>query len=94
MSLLNPNPDERVTEPLELPNKLKIPSGRLTATWRTWFAKLYYVVSPLGDNGTTLERPTQDLYVGRGYLDLTLGKPIWVQSLNPTVWIDAQGTAV
>lgn len=67
---------------------------RLTDPWRGWFAKLFFVVSPLGDNGTTALRPTKNLYIGRGYLDLTLGKPIWVKSLNPTVWIDATGATV
>jgi hypothetical protein len=42
-------------------------------------------------NGTTANRPTQNLQVGQFYYDTTLGIPIWY---NGTVWKNASGTTV
>ena len=51
------------------------------------------VVKMLKDksSGTTANRPTSDLYIGRPYYDSTLGKPIWWAG---TVWKDSAGTTV
>lgn len=46
------------------------------------------------ESGTTTNRPTQNLYVGRIYFDTTLGKQINVKSISPTVWVDGNGTVV
>jgi hypothetical protein len=40
--------------------------------------------------GTTAQRPATNLFVGRQYLDTTLGKPIW---WNGTNWSDAMGNS-
>jgi hypothetical protein len=50
---------------------------------------------PLGGllSGDTGSRPA-DPAVGVSYFDTTVGKPIWVQSLSPVVWVDATGTVV
>ena len=42
-------------------------------------------------NGTTADRPTQNLQIGQFYFDTTLGYPIWY---NGTVWKNASGTTV
>jgi hypothetical protein len=42
-------------------------------------------------NGTTADRPTQNLQIGQFYFDTTLGIPIWY---NGTVWKNASGTTV
>jgi hypothetical protein len=42
-------------------------------------------------NGTTANRPTQNLQVGQFYYDTTLGIPIWY---NGAVWKNASGTTV
>lgn len=42
-------------------------------------------------SGTTAQRPTYSLFIGRFFFDTTLGKPIW---WNGTVWKDATGTTV
>lgn len=42
-------------------------------------------------NGTTANRPTQNLQVGQFYFDTTLGIPIWYDG---TDWVDATGTVV
>lgn len=64
-------------------------------TWRAWFPwlkQVHELVNSLYQSGTTAERPTSLLWIGRRYLDTTIGKPIWVLSVNPTVWITADGT--
>jgi hypothetical protein len=42
-------------------------------------------------NGTTADRPTQNLQVGQFYFDTTLGYPIWYDG---TDWVDSSGTVV
>jgi len=42
-------------------------------------------------NGTTANRPTQNLQIGQFYYDTTLGIPIF---WNGTVWKNASGTTV
>ena len=46
------------------------------------------------ESGQITNRPTTNLVVGQQFLDLTLKKPIWLYSKNPSVWIDAFGTTV
>lgn len=82
--ILTPVPDDQIVRA----------KGRLESIWSAWFARLFFVAQALGDSGITAARPTTSLYVGRNYFDTTLGKPIWIQSLNPTVWVDATGAAV
>lgn len=61
----------------------------------SWFSALYQqIILTIGNNGTTAARPTANLWVGQSYFDTTLGKPIWIKSLNPTVWVDATGSTV
>lgn len=64
--------------------------------WISWFAKVWYALSPLTESGTTANRPVTGLYPGRFYFDTSLGssgKPIWV---NKTVsgWVDGSGASV
>jgi hypothetical protein len=91
---LTPNPNDEITQGVELPRGLKIPGGKLVNTWFVWLSRLYTAASTIGESGLTADRPTKNLFVGEPYFDLTLGKPIWVKSLNPTVWVDATGGAV
>jgi hypothetical protein len=60
-------------------------------SWRNWFVAVWNICSALTLSGTTAQRPTRFLWVGRPYFDTTLGYPVWVQSLTPTVWADATG---
>jgi hypothetical protein len=77
---------------------ISTPPGTLTTTWRAWFESVYYWLRPVGSSGTTTNRPVTNsrtpLYIGQTYFDTSLGKPIWVKSLNPTVWCDATGASV
>ena len=63
-----------------------------TSEWLTWFTVLWSTAGALDDSGTTAKRPTVKLYQGWPYFDTTLGKPIWLKSTRPTVWVDATGS--
>lgn len=69
-------------------------TGKTNAPWAAWFQQLWTLVVALGGNGATAARPLKNLYVGLQYFDTTLGKPVFVQSLGPTVWVDATGAVV
>lgn len=62
--------------------------------WRNFFQQVYSVCNALTLSGTTAQRPTVGLWIGRTYFDTALGIPIWVQSTGPTVWVDATGVPV
>lgn len=79
--------------PINTPFQTK--DGIITPAWAAWINKLWLVAGCMDeDHGPTVNRPTKGLYVGRRYIDEDLGKPIWVESVNPTVWIDSTGTSV
>lgn len=72
-------------------------AGRVVAVnleWRNFFVSVYNICSALTLSGTTANRPTSLLWVGRTYFDTTISRPIWVLSLGPTVWINAAGAVV
>lgn len=41
---------------------------------------------------TTANRPTRGVPVGQDWYDLTLGRPIWVATINPVSWVFSDGT--
>jgi len=52
--------------------------------------RLANIASDVTSSGTTANRPTVGLYVGRVYFDETLGLPIWYDG---SAWVKADGTA-
>lgn len=72
--------------------------GVLTPLYQAFISSIYNWLSPVGLNGTTAQRPVNTpqnfMYIGQMYFDATLGKPIFVKSLSPTVWVDATGAVV
>ena len=60
--------------------------------WSGWFHSAYLCCLSTQDSGTTANRPTQELWVGRRYFDTTLGKPVYLKSVGPNVWVDGVGT--
>lgn len=47
--------------------------------------------------GTTAERPTASTlarWIGMPYMDLTLGKPIFLKIASTNVWVDGSGAVV
>ena len=67
-------------------------SGSVPRAWAVWFTNFW--VRTNITSGTTAQRPTKDLFAGRQYYDTTLNKPIWLNSVRPTVWKDASGVTV
>jgi hypothetical protein len=48
-------------------------------------------------NGSSSARPTEEMlgrYIGMPFFDLTLGKPVFLLSTNPDIWVDAAGVPV
>lgn len=55
-----------------------------------WFSAMGRLANDITMSGTSANRPTTGLYVGRPYFDTTLGKPIWFKDPG---WVDATGAA-
>lgn len=68
--------------------------ARFTTGWQHFMSDVSSFLQAVTSSGTTAQRPTKLLYVGRPYFDTTLGKPIWLKSVGPVVWVDATGTPV
>lgn len=63
----------------------------LTAVWDGWrnfFNNVFAICNAVSQSGTTANRPSEALWVGRPYFDTTLGIPIWY--VGPG-WVDATG---
>jgi hypothetical protein len=71
-------------------------SKRVTQAWLLVFTQWLKVISSMKQSGTTAQRPVSPgLWVGRQYFDTTLGHPVWVKQVTPSVvWVDATGTTV
>lgn len=65
-----------------------------TVSWLKWFTWAHNGISAIYGSGTTADRPTVLLWIGRPYFDTTLGKPIWLKTARPVVWVDATGASV
>jgi hypothetical protein len=72
--------------------------GKLTMAWLSWFSRLFAIASTVASSGTTAQRPIATnqipLMIGQSFFDTTLGLPVWVKSLNPTVWVNSAGAPV
>lgn len=81
--------------PLPSSNQIADKSGMLTAAWQAFMSSINTWLGPVGSSGSTTNRPTNasrtPLYIGQAYFDTTLGFPVYVKSLNPTVWVDGSG---
>lgn len=56
--------------------------------WRNFFAAVFRLLTALTLSGTTAQRPTSFLWIGRPYWDSTLTIPIWWDGAQ---WVDATG---
>lgn len=68
--------------------------GSLGSRWRQWFSRVNTVIVAMQQSGITADRPASLVWIGRQYFDTTLGKPVYVLSVNPVVWVDSAGTTV
>jgi hypothetical protein len=63
-------------------------SPMMTTGWRTWFNRAFELFVGLTESGTTAQRPTRGLWIGRQYFDTDLDQQlVW----NGTVWIAGGG---
>lgn len=63
--------------------------------WISWLNSVAFWLFPIGQFGTTANRPTTNLYVGRIYYDTTLGYPVWVHQVSPSIiWHNGAGASV
>lgn len=78
--------------PLKTP--IQDANGNIDASWQDFCSAVFFSIISLQTSGTTANRPTKNLWIGRPYFDTSLGaagKPIWYGS-NGT-WRLADGTA-
>lgn len=84
--------------PAPLGQEITQKGGPTTSSWRAWLSALSDIVKPIGTSGTTAQRPivtpNNQLYIGQGYFDTTLGYMVWIKSLSPTVWVNGAGAVV
>jgi len=66
--------------------------GKATDPWQNVFNRWHTIIVAGAQSGTTANRPTKVLWVGRRYFDTTLGKPVYLKSIRPSVWVDGVGT--
>lgn len=93
MALINPPQNSPVDE-LGKDAEGKPTLAAVSQGWRNFFVAVFNILTALTLNGTTANRPIKFLWIGRPYFDVTLGIPIWVRSLSPTVWVNGAGAVV
>lgn len=75
-------------------DKFLTDTGDISSSWMQWIQQAGLYAFSLSDSGTTANRPTSNLWVGRPYFDTTLGYPVWVKTVSPVVWVNGAGTSV
>ena len=68
--------------------------GKPTRSGSEWLNLIWLAANSVTESGTTAQRPTSSLWIGRYYYDTTLNLPIYVNSVSPAVWKDAAGNTV
>ena len=66
-------------------------AGYVSKPWNTVFSRWQSILSAIVDKGTTAQRPTKNLWIGRIFYDTTLGAPVYLQSYPPAVWVPFGG---
>jgi len=75
----------------ELPSNVSIYDRTADYTgrpWLQWLDRIHNLSSSLEDYGTTANRPTKMLWIGRRYFDTTLNAPVW---WDGSAWIAGSG---
>lgn len=69
--------------------------GRITRSGAEWLNFMWLAANSLTESGTTAQRPTDKLWLGRVFYDTTLNMPVFVNAVTPAVvWKDAAGNTV
>lgn len=79
--------------------RIQMPSSMISEdqAWSSFFHSIQQTAFGLSRSGPTASRPTSVLdgrWIGMPYFDTTLGKPIFLKSVNPDVWVDGSGAVV
>ena len=69
-------------------------SKHISGPWAAWATRIQSICSAAQQSGTTAQRPTSGLWIGRRYFDTTLTMPIYVASVRPAVWVESTGLVV
>lgn len=70
-------------------------SGAIAPEWHSFLRGVAQTASNMSRSGTTASRPTSaqpGRYLGQQYFDTDLGKPVFLKSVGPDVWVDGVGT--
>lgn len=77
-------------------NQIADKDGFSTAGWAPVFSTIIRILQALTLSGTTAQRPTAFIWIGRPYFDSTLGLPVYVKSFTSATgvvsWVKADGT--
>jgi hypothetical protein len=69
--------------------------GKVTKVGSEWLNLIWLASNSVTESGTTAQRPTANLWIGRPYFDLTLNYPVYVYAVTPSViWKNAAGTTI
>lgn len=74
--------------------KPDVVEGSLARSYTAFFSALRNAAVWRSQYGPTAQRPTKLVEPGLPYFDTDLGKPVWVKSVKPIVWVDATGATV
>jgi hypothetical protein len=65
---------------------------------QAWLSGASQILQASTQSGPTANRPTATStpkrWVGMAFYDSTLGKPVFLKSVGPDVWVDATGASV
>lgn len=76
-------------------NALVDKEGRVSRPASEWMNLMWLAANSVTESGTTANRPTTNLWIGRFFYDTTLNLPIWVNAVTPSiVWKDGAGNTV
>lgn len=81
--------------PIPTTHQLTDHRGRIETTYQAWLSSVQQWLGPIGQTGTTANRPTKNLWIGLSYFDTTLGFPVFVKQISPSiVWVRYDGVVV
>jgi hypothetical protein len=79
--------------PLESPI-FDLRNATTDSRWIEWISLAHVFLFSVQESGPSTNRPPKRLWIGRRYFDTTLGLPVYVKSVKPTVWVNAAGAVV
>lgn len=82
-------------QPVWLPNdQTLISQGGIDPNWYIFNVQIRNWIIENSGHGTSAQRPTNNLYIGRTFRDDTLGYHVHIHSLSPTIWHNEAGATV